>query len=41
MLTEVWKMKDRVYNEIKDMNYVELFKYVEDKTGKIANPIKN
>ena len=35
MLREVWKMKERVYNEVKEMDYPELFKYVEEKTSQV------
>ena len=32
MLKEVWKMKDKVYYDTKNMSYKEFFAYINDKT---------
>ena len=34
MLEEVWKMKESVYNDIKDMSAKEIFDYVSKKSNK-------
>ena len=40
MLKEVWKMKDKVYNEIKGMDSSEIFRYVETETNKVVEKVK-
>ena len=40
MLNEVWKMKEKVYNEIKGMDSSQIFKYVENETNKVLEKVK-
>jgi hypothetical protein len=35
MQVEVWKMKDRVYEETKKMNSTEFFDYIKNKSKKL------
>lgn len=44
MQVEVWKMKDRVYKETKEMNCSQFFSYLKNKSRKFnadhRNPIE-
>ena len=44
MQVEVWKMKDRVYEETKKMNYKQFFNYLKNKSSKFnaeqRNPVE-
>jgi uncharacterized membrane protein len=44
MQVEVWKMKDRVYEETKKMNYRQFFNYLKNKSRKFIvdhrNPVE-
>jgi ABC-type uncharacterized transport system substrate-binding protein len=41
MQAEVWKMKDRVYEETKNMNSREFFNYIKKKSKKVKVEHKN
>jgi hypothetical protein len=41
MQVEVWKMKDRVYQETKKMNCREFFSYIKNKCKKFNSDRKN
>lgn len=41
MQAEVWKMKDRVYEETKNMNSREFFNYIRQKSKKVKVEHKN
>jgi hypothetical protein len=41
MQVEVWKMKDRVYEETKNMNSREFFNYIKNKCKKFNSDRKN
>ena len=41
MLKEVWKMKEKVYYKIKDMEDDELFKFVENTTKEITDEVEH
>jgi hypothetical protein len=40
MLIEVWKMKEKLFEETQNMNSEELFKYINKKTEKIVLNLK-
>ena len=41
MQVEVWKMKDRVYEDTKKMNSTEFFDYIKNKSKKVFNKQQN
>jgi hypothetical protein len=41
MQVEVWKMKDRVYNETKKMNCRQFFNYIKNKRKKLNTDRRN
>ena len=40
MLIEVWKMKEKVFDETKNMNCDELFNYINQKTEPVISNLK-
>ncbi|MBN2536614.1 MAG: hypothetical protein JXB88_27270 [Spirochaetales bacterium] len=40
MLIEVWKMKEKLFEETQNMNSEELFEYINKKTEKTVSNLK-